>query len=323
MALPGSRCGFPGSDAVPWPGRDRTGDDVGRGLPDICRAVATRSASGGGAGGALAAFPRATLVGSMAEGNSDSVDLVALRPAEVDLRQVPCLVCGEPVGPAPQKCGLCGGLHHFDCWEYSKGCGRFGCRKAPVAAGPARTPEGKIGMPRRRAGAYAGYRWAPVLPTLTFYLAQLGAMLAFTVGDLDITLKLAALMVVCYAWILASSVRFYLDLDKRQVSQALALLDWEVEERSVVAFDALERFELMEVPGDRGRRAYEAVAVRVGPGEPVSLAPPLEEGSPELAELVDLFRRLEASSVFPVRLAPELVPAPPAPELTGGRLGSD
>ena len=49
--------------------------------------------------------------------------------ASIDPSRARCPVCATALDAAPHACATCGCLHHRECWEWSGGCGIFGCRK--------------------------------------------------------------------------------------------------------------------------------------------------------------------------------------------------
>lgn len=226
-----------------------------------------------------------------------------------------CPVCAEPAGVAPQLCPLCETPHHFDCWEWGGGCGVYGCRArvAPRSAPPPEDPAlpGKLGMPQKRAGTYEGRLWAPPAAVLTLFLAQLLWMLALVQEAWDVFGVNLAVYLFCWFWILSTSVHFYVDFERRRISQAKAVLGRDVWEWEVLPLDQVEVLELRPRPCPGGPDRVAVLAIpKDAAAAPLELSPSLEAGSSEHREMLDLFRRIQASGAFPAR-ATALLPPPP------------
>lgn len=225
------------------------------------------------------------------------------QPVETD-RDAPCLVCGEAVGLAPTTCPVCETPHHFDCWEFGGGCGVYACRgrfrkDEAASAVPARAEApGKLGMPVRRAGAYAGHLWCPPIASMVFFAAEAVAIPSYFAGEMQQFWVCLGIMAAAVAWIASTSVRFYVDFRERRISKAKALWGRDIWEWTVASLDQYQRLEL-RAP-DRGE-GLQVVAVPPVGDRVLELSPPLERSGEDLEAALDLFRRIEAAQAFPVQ----------------------
>lgn len=239
--------------------------------------------------------------------SGDQIELAGLR-AE---RDSPCPVCGEAVGPAPTPCPVCETPHHFDCWEFSGGCGIYGCgarvrRRQPA---PPVLP-GKLGMPVRRAGAYAGHLWAPPVATVLVYVFEALAILLLFLED-PIGWFFLGGMVASLVWIGISSEHYYLDFDRQMVTKAKALFGHDVWEWDVEPLAELSHLALQEADLGEGAAPHLEVVAHYPDGRPpLPLSPPLAADSEACLAAADLLRRVQASQAFPARL-PAALALPP------------
>lgn len=249
-------------------------------------------------------------------------------------------MCGEAVGPAPEPCPFCDTPHHFDCWEYNQGCGVYACpsktRKPRARPEPDENSvdrPGKLGMPHKKAGNYAGVWWVPPMAGAMSVGFEFLAIAMFGAGAPFMGLASLGAMGLCLAWIAFSSVRYYVDFETLRITKAKALRGADLVEWEVCPLDQVERLEVQasyrsSAPGaapDVPRYRVVAVPKAMGAAA-IELAPPMPYGSPELQEVADLFRRIEASGAFPTAfdrnvraLPPPGTPATPAlPARAGG-----
>lgn len=236
-------------------------------------------------------------------------------------REAACNVCGEAVGPAPTVCPSCDTPYHFDCWEYSGGCGVYACtsqaRRPPNPQAP--LLPGKLGMPHKKAGSHAGYLWAPPGAVLTVFASEAVAVPLIFFGNPSGYLFLGV-MVLALLYIAFSSEHHYLDFDRGKITRAKALfgVDFvEVDRAELADFELLSLRPVLEKGARRTippapPKAYEMVARYPDARAPFVLSPPLAVGSEVLATAVDLLGRIRASQAFRVRLPPSLAPVLPA-----------
>ena len=231
-------------------------------------------------------------------------------------REAACPVCGEGVGPAPTRCRICDAPHHFDCWEYNEGCGVYGCNAQPrprakaADVGTVDLPA-KLGMPHKRTGSYAGVWWVPPGAAAAAIGFELIGILAFAAGNFAGGAGWMTAMVGCLAWIAMTSVHFYVDFEKMRISKAKAFRGSDIIEWGVLDLAKVERLEIRRtetyLPGSTTPTAiYRVVAVQKatwGRAAELEICPPMREGDTALAEVADLFRRIEASHAFPVSIA--------------------
>lgn len=233
-----------------------------------------------------------------------------------------CPVCGEVVGPAPTTCKICDTPHHFDCWEYNAGCGVYGCSSRP--AEPRKAPSensvdlpAKLGMPYKRTGSYAGVWWVPPLAGAATIAFELAGILLLNAGSGFLGAACIAGMCLSILWIAFTSVHYYVDFETLKVTKAKSLLgqdllEWEIADLDQISHLEVERMTPETHPGSipqgasRGdsRTFYRILAVYKNPGfqKGIEIAPPVPPESPVLAEVADLFRRIEASGAFQVKM---------------------
>lgn len=230
-----------------------------------------------------------------------------------------CPVCGEGVGAAPTRCLICDAPHHFDCWEYNEGCGVYGCNAQPKTRKPA-TDVGtvdlpaKLGLPYKRTGSYAGVWWVPPGAAAAAIGFELIAILAFAAGNFAGGVGWMAAMGACLTWIALSSVHYYVDFEKMRISKAKAVLGRDLVEWGVLDLERVERLEIrrteVSIPGSlTTTRVYRVMAIqkpRWGHQGELEICPPMRQGESSLPEVADLFRRIEASHAFPVRIPDEV-----------------
>lgn len=262
-------------------------------------------------------------------------------------KELPCPVCGESVGAAPTPCPRCDTPHHFDCWEYNEGCGVYGCTAKPrprpkVEENTVDLPA-KLGMPHKRTGTYAGVWWVPPVAAALAILCEFSAIWAFAAGSTAGGFGSLAAMVGCLLWIAFSSVHYYVDFEKMKITKAKAIGGRDLLEWTVHSLDKVEHLEVLQladpfgVGGDsvgpqaydeRARRRYAVVAVFKGWRLPLEIAPPMRFTDPVMRDVADLFRRIEASGAFPVKMDHAVRTLPPPArnqlliEASGGSKGS-
>lgn len=235
-------------------------------------------------------------------------------------REAVCPVCGEAIGVAPTRCRICDAPHHFDCWEYNDGCGVYGCNAQPKPRrqisdlGTVDLPA-KLGMPHKRTGSYAGVWWVPPGAAVAAIGFELIGIIAFAGGNFLGGAGWVAAMVACLTWIALSSVHFYVDFEKMRISKAKSFLGRDLFEWGVLDLEQVERLEVRRtetwLPGNTAAPTaiYRVVAVKKpswGLGAELEICPPMREGEESLAEVADLFRRIDASHAFPVTLPTEV-----------------
>ena len=217
-------------------------------------------------------------------------------------RDAPCSVCGEPVGPAPIRCPVCETPHHFDCWEFGGGCGVYGCAGRVQRRAPTERPvlPGKLGMPVKRAGAYAGHLWAPPFATFQVFAFEALAIPLLFMGD-PLGWFCLAWMFAALLWIPLSSEHFYVDFDRGMITKAKALLGRDIWEWDIAPLEDYAHLALAEVPKSK-QPARRIVAVPKQGDELMELSPPMPTESEALEEATDLLRRIQASQAFAVRM---------------------
>ncbi len=263
-------------------------------------------------------------------------------------KEAPCPVCGESVGAAPTRCPQCDTPHHFDCWEYNSGCGVYGCSSKPKQAARPQADEntvalpGKLGLPHKRAGSYAGVWWVPPIAGAMSVALEFVAIGALAAGSTLTGISALLAMVSCLLWIAFSSVHYYLDFEKLRVSKAKSVLGTDLVEWGVANLSSFSHLEVQriatslsdlmeETAGSRDSaslawRQYRVVAVWKNSWlPPLEIAPAMAWGSEGLTEVADLFRRIEAAHAFPVKMDHEVRTLPPPARnsllLEGGKGG--
>lgn len=229
-------------------------------------------------------------------------------------KDTPCLVCGEAVGPAPVGCPTCETPHHFDCWEYNDGCAVYACQikakpREPVEARP--ELPGKLGLPQKRAGSYAGHLWAPPVATVSVFVSEALAIILFWVGNFAAGSLFTAWMLLSLLWIALSAENYYIDFETRKVTKVKVLGGFEIWEWEVTSLSELTQLSLSpcDFEGPNHTPSYRILGhFRQSGSHPLCLTPPMQAGSEGLRESIDLMVRIYASQAFPVRIPKQLQP---------------
>lgn len=213
-----------------------------------------------------------------------------------------CPVCGEPA-VGGMSCPVCATQHHGECWEYNRGCSVYGCREGPgwrsaPDPGESGRPAGKILLAHMGVGRFDGFFFVPYLAGALTILCELVWLLAPALGRYALSNAGFLGMWACVLWIALSSERHYLDLDRRALTRAKAILGFELAEWVVWPLARVKRLAL--VPEPSGRSYLLAAVDREDSLLP--LAPAVRRDDPAFAEILGLLARLKANNVFPVEV---------------------
>lgn len=274
----------------------------------------------------------------MDSGNPSEDTIEFVDPAR-DRSQLRCPICGDEVGKAPTNCPFCNTPHHFDCWEYAGGCGVYGCSAKPRTPG-ATAPENtidlpaKLGLPHKRTGSYAGVWWVPPIAGVLSIVCEVMAIGSMAAGSGGAAALWLSGMLACLVWIAFSSVHYYVDFEKMRISQAKSFLGRDLIEWGVEDLKRISHLEVQKVPSPleylqgtdpagpsspaTGTTQFRVLAVYQQQGlfsrGPIEICPPLLLGEESMREVADLFRRIEASHAFPVKMHRAVKALPPPAE---------
>lgn len=219
-------------------------------------------------------------------------------------RDLGCAVCGElPLEDHRYPCPSCGTVHHQDCWAYNKGCARYACAAGPGwrARGevdPQAAPGGKILLSHLSFGSYDGVYYAPWLASVLTITFELIGLLGSAIGFYWLFPAGMLSMIACILWIAITSERYYLDLDRRAITKAKAVLGVDLLEWTVLPLARVGRLALIP----EGEETYVLAAVeRTGDGT-LKLAPPMAAGQSHFHVARDLLLKLKNNNVFPVEI---------------------
>jgi hypothetical protein len=135
-------------------------------------------------------------------------------------------------------------------------------------------------------------------------------------------------IVLTLVWIAFSSVHYYVDFEKMRISKAKSFLGRDVVEWGVIDLDRISHLEvrrvlttseylLGEAEGSSAtlQSQFRVLAVYKGQGlltpAPLEICPPLLLAEESMRDVADLFRRIEASHAFEVRIHDSVRRLPP------------